>query len=234
MEVEIPLFGKSTITGPLPRFDKTEKAMVGYSIKNRSFKPYMFERFARLFREYLSHAVIVIFDEPYAYNDAAQRGDKVPTADDFGKARKAGDERAVMIQRIFRRVNVEGIRIIRWPEIRSNDIVVALVQELRLAVDEYPILRERLLDQAFEKLKGVGFLGAEYFINFQLEEIPVLVYLYYVEGYLMDIYPGENFQIFSELEAGIWSQVLPRMSSCVDSAKLTFVNIAAEQKESPR
>lgn len=61
------------------------------------------------------------------------------------------------------------------------------------------------------------------YLGFQTVEIPMLIELYYVLGYHVDIYPGDGFPFFAELENGLWEKQLPLATQYAKHRSLTFI-----------
>ena len=62
-------------------------------------------------------------------------------------------------------------------------------RELRSAIETNDALRISLLSGTVKWLVNKGRLDPEHFLEFQIQELPVLAYLYYVRDFLLDIYP---------------------------------------------
>jgi hypothetical protein len=212
----------------MPRLDRSELGMVGYSVKNRSFKAVFFDRFIAFSQSCLQRSIVLIIDEPYALNDAAQRDSGRPTDLEIARSQSVGDERASMVRHVIRRhrnkaVNVE---VMRWRDLtESSDasVIVNLRRELRRGIARSPELREELMSEAVHRVKNLGQVPNEYFLNFMIEEIPVLAFVYYAHGYLIDVYPGPNFAIFRQLEAGRWASILPIATKLTMGKNLSFI-----------
>lgn len=221
---KVPIFGEVDCSGQVPSLDCSERIMIGYSVRNSAFDKTFFQSALEFIEEFGSRGIVAIFDEPYAYNDAAERGDSLPSPSDILKNRRIGDERARMIERIVKAKKCKKIEIWRWKSFEDLALISDLRSEMVAGLEKNELLRASLLKNAIEWLSRFGRVGPEHFLNFQIQEIPVLTYLYYYCDYLIDIYPGKNFAIFAELQEGRWITDLPMASNLAKEKKLTFIN----------
>lgn len=221
----VPYFGKSHVEGPLPRFNRTEKMFVGFSVRNRSFSKDFFQKAIKLMAGTASKGRIAIFDYPYSYNDAALRGENNPMRADIMKNKKIGDQKERMVEKVRTKLYADTIEIVRWELFCNNPVIKRIRDEFSESISVNNTLRKQLMEQALSWLEKTGRVDEESFLNFQIQEIPVLIYLYYFEDWLIDIYPGENFEIFKQIEAGAWSSELPYISNISMNKKLCFISV---------
>ncbi len=73
------------IEGPAPSLDGSQLVIIGFSVRNRSFKEKFFKSSFSFIDKYCKEGLVTIFDEPYAFNDAAARGSNSPTETEFQK-----------------------------------------------------------------------------------------------------------------------------------------------------
>jgi hypothetical protein len=93
--------------------------------------------------------------------------------------------------------------------------------------------RDCLLSNAIAWLKSKGMLDPEEFLEFQVQEFPVLMDLYYGQGYLVDLYPGGHFDFFFELECQRWATVLPIASRMCEGRYLSFLDVRMPGQADP-
>ncbi len=224
MNIRLPVLGECVVDGPQPILGPGARVLIGCSVKNRSFKSSLVRSCLECVTSLGCELCIVIFDRPYAYNDAAARHSADPTSQELIRARRVGDEKTAMIERLVRHYPNIKCTMRRWDECNEVASVRALREEFvrGLASDE---LRNVLVNQMRDRLSVDGWIENEWFLNFQIQEIPVLVDLYYRQGFLIDLYPGSNFPFFGQLERGVWNSCLPFASSLAKEKALSFVNV---------
>ncbi len=195
---------------------------VGYSSRNRAFTHRFFRTLAKTCVRLGKQLVIVIIDEPYAWNDAASYGRQSPSAGELAKARTIGKERTAMVTRAIKGFEFSS-KILRWREIAGRSEVTDLMAELSSACLVDGLIKQKLIDEAKKRVSFTGNAQQELFLNFQIHELPALIWIYYKLGYLIDIYPGPAFSFFDDLERGVFSEELPLSSQLCNGKELLFV-----------
>jgi len=203
------------------------KVFIGYSCRNRAFSYGFFQTVFSFVKEKNLKLWILLIDEPYAFNESAFYGRQAVSSGELSKARKIGDERERMVNRALYRSGLTISPLIsRWPGVDPGIPHVGLLRdELETACDHSPKLRSTLLQEATKRLNLHGGTAPESFLKFQLHELPVLIWIYYGMGYLIDIYPGEAFLFFQLLERGVFRHELPMASALAQSKELQFVSV---------
>lgn len=130
-----------------------------------------------------------------------------------------------MVEKVRTKLYADTIEIVRWELFCNNPVIKRIRDEFSESISVNNTLRKQLMEQALSWLEKTGRVDEESFLNFQIQEIPVLIYLYYFEDWLIDIYPGENFEIFKQIEAGAWSSELPYISNISMNKKLCFISV---------
>lgn len=222
--IDLPHFGRVAWVGRPPPLDRTESLFIGYSVRNRRFTKDFFRLAAALAGASFRGLCVAIFDRPYAYNDAASRDGGQPTETDFRRSLKIGDERERMIRRTIGLGNQDRLDLRRWPDLETSNVAL-LRTEFRVAVENSELFRDGLLRNAITWLRSLGRFDAEEFLEFQIQELPVLSDLYYRQGYLVDLYPGRHFEFFFELEKQKWADELPLASKISLNQRLCFLNV---------
>lgn len=225
---EIPFFGRCHCSGPFPKLDRSEKVIIGFSVRNRKFNKDFFHNAFRLVCEYAFDGIVVILDHPYAFNDAAEDGFAAPTEAQFVKNRHIGNERQRMVEKIVQMEGVTNVRLLRWESFADEPCIRQFRDEIENAVRTVPEFRRNIIQNAVVWLQEKGRANSEYFLKFQIQELPVLFYFYYVQMYLIDIYPGPNFSLFQEVQDGLWRGVLPGIYTVVGQNKLSFLDVSAK------
>ena len=205
------------------------KLLLGISVKNRLFDKALITNFIELIKTNNSNALIVIFDFPYAYNDAAERESEIPTFSEFKRILDIGNQKERMIQKLLFTHSARSISLKRWSDFRNQKEFIIMRNEFIQASQNIKF-RQLLINQ----IKLINCFKNQYFINFQIHEIPMLIYIYYILGYNIDIYPGENFEIFKLIENGNLVEILPFTSKIVMSKQpLLFINCSCEKELLP-
>jgi hypothetical protein len=219
----IPFFGEVDVQGPLCDFRDGEKVMVGISVRNRRFSADFIHKFMSLCQQRRLEGLVVIFDEPYAWNDAADRGLALPTEEDLAHIREIGDQRTRMVQRVMRRFGDSAVALKRCWDISNSSTYREIRDEFVKGIDQSRQLFDRMVDQSRNFLITKNEVDWRRYLGFQTVEIPMLIELYYVLGYHIDIYPGDSFPFFTELENGLWEKQLPLATQYAKHTSLTFI-----------
>ena len=225
---EIPYFGDCRCLGPPPKLDRSERVIIGFSVRNKNFDKGFFGNAFRLVRDYDSDGIVVILDYPYAFNDAAENGLAAPTETHIAKNRRIGDERQHMVEKVVRTEGATNVQLLRWESFADEPLIHHFRDEIENAVRTVPEFRNDIIQNAVVWLEKMGHVNSEYFLNFQIQELPVLFYFYYVQMFLIDIYPGPNFSLFQQIEDGLWRDELPSISASVGQRKLSFLDVSAK------
>src|SRR5205085_2261514 len=182
--VRLPFFGDATWIGRPPTLGKKERLFVGYSVRNRNFTKSFFRDAAKLAAQEFQGLSVSIFDVPYAYNDSAIRDGGPPQDADFKRSIQIGDERELMVRRAIEPDASSTAVIRRWQELQTSQ-VTELRSEFRSAVATSESFRDGLLKNATEWLRHRGDSEPEEFLEFQIQEFPVLLDIYYRQGNLV-------------------------------------------------
>lgn len=225
-QINLPGFDRCFLDGPMPAMDCRLPLLVGYSVRNRSFSVDLFSRIFFLAAKYFSRLEVLIVDDPYAWNEAALRGDQNPTEADLEKSRRIGDERFRMVRgALSTKPAGLNVRLSRWQEYAQLEEVKTLRDELHSAAQLHTTIRDALSSYSQLWRGEVSSEDADLFYGFLIEEFPVFVHLYYREGYSVDIYPGPNFPFFKALERQEWLRELPLASELARDKQLSFLNV---------
>ena len=223
-QIKLPVFGNIIWYGRTPQLDRSEQLFIGFSVRNRSFCKDFFRKATLLCKQSFRELLVAIFDMPYAYNEAAEEGIRKPSDEQVRCALRIGDERSRMVEKILNKGNNNiNWSIQRWSSL-DNVMVCKMREELRKALEESTELKEELLHFAIQWLKKNGRVNPEDFLEFQIQEIPVLTNIYYHHNFLVDIYPGDPFMFFFDLERGKWEKILPIATRLSFGKMLSFLS----------
>lgn len=212
--------------GGCPALDGSGSLLIGFSVRNRSFDRAFFQIAGELARSTFANLIVAILDVPYAFNDAARRGAVQPSERDLAKAVHIGDERQKMVERVLSKIDGLAYEIRRWPEL-ENANVRSLRDELATAVHSDSLIRDLLMSYAAHWAASANEQLTPAMTGFQVCELPVLFDLYYREGLLHDLYPGEIVDFFFRLERGDFASALPMASRLAHGHKLSCLRLAA-------
>ena len=225
-QINLPGFERCFLDGPMPAMDGRLPLLVGYSVRNRAFSVDLFSRVFLLAARNFSRLEVLIVDEPYAWNEAASRGEQAPNQTDLDKSRRIGEERFRMVRgAVSNRSAGLNVRVSRWQDYAQLAEVKSLRDELQSAAQLHVTIREALSSYSQLWRGEVSSEDADLFYGFLIEEFPVFVYLYYKDGYSVDIYPGPNFPFFKALEKQQWVVELPLASELAKNKELSFLNV---------
>jgi len=205
--------------GPSPHWDGSEKILVGYSAKNRNFDNNWFQSLRNIKPRLYSSLRVLIVDTPYAFNSAAEHGRDTPVEAEIERMRKVGNERERMVRRILKG---SAIEITRWWWYADFPIVHELRKEIISALEKRKIVF-RVLDSYASKWFEKPTQNPQ-FLNFLVQEIPVFAYLYWVEGFSIDIYPGRPLNIFVNIQEGSLKSELPTFTELASTKAVSFID----------
>lgn len=216
--------GELTWYGRPPLMDGSEDILVGYSSRNKMFTREYFKNVQEMQKKYFKFLYVAIMDVPYAYNEAAELGKDKPDMQMIKKAITIGDERERMVKKVLKVNDKEKKwKILRWWSIEDEN-VLKIREEFRKAIVGNERLRENLIKYAIEWLHKKGRVDPENFLEFQIQEIPILINIYYNYGYLIDVYPGKPFEFYFSLEQGEWSNIMPLATKMTLGKELCFIS----------
>jgi hypothetical protein len=211
----------------IQRCNQLEVVIVGYSVNNRRFSKVWFSSVAAACQRSGCRLVILLVDEPYAFNIAARRGRTSPSAEELACCRETGDQRAVMVRRALVDIPGLGYKILRWPSLSNSTVVGLFRHELESAVRSSTVFKSVLLSYV-ERWGRFGEHVKDAFLSYLFEEIPVFSAFYFSWTSVLDVYPGEHFDLYIELPSGKWKKILPLMTKyslgkhlvCIDTSIL--------------
>lgn len=212
--------------GRRPAVDGSEPLFVGFSVRNRSFNRGFFESAGELALRAFSSLSVAILDIPYAFNDAAKRGDSTPSDAEIEKAIRIGDEREQMVRRVLNGIDGLQFTVRRWRQL-ENASVRSLRDELSHAIATDRTIRDLLTSYSAQWATSANEQLNNSMVGFQICELPVLLDLYYREGLLNDLYPGEVVDFFFRLERGDFSGSLPSASQFSRGRRLSCLRFAS-------
>lgn len=197
---------------PVGLIDLASRAgLLAVSVKNRRFSSNLIRAFVRLCNEHLARALVTIVDRPYECNIKAARRGWAEERVEIDKLRHIATEKRRSLIRALAKEGKGGIQLIAWdalsemtPEWLSEEIRAGWKRRGLFHADVLAHTRERFPD-AEHALEG--------YAEFLLEELPVLVHLYYFgHEQIVDFYPGPQPPLFWKIESGAYAEDLPELT----------------------
>ena len=224
METKIPILGNVIIDGPTTNFHD-QKILIGISAKNKLFSKKLLRKCFNFIKFFQCESLITIFDLPYAFNSSGNRNILKPSLSECKNVILLGNEKERMVIKILRNYPSDYFTLQRWSILSKTPIFRELKKEFYQAA-KISSFYNYLEKQANIWDSNITPSRLKYFIGFQLEELPMLIMIYYHLDYLIDIYPGKNFPLFKEIENGFWEKELPLSTNLSKNKYLTFINVS--------
>jgi hypothetical protein len=190
----------------------SRRGLLAVSIKNPRFSNALISAFARECSDRLAHGLVTIVDRPYERNlRAAGRG----SAWEHAEIEKLGRISAETRVRVIRTLAKEGagqIQLLGWDAL-AEMTPSWLVDEIRAGWNRRGIFYADVLAQTRAVIPAAEQPVLERYAEFILEELPVLLHLYYFgREQLVDFYPGPQSMLFWKLESGTYAEELPELA----------------------
>ena len=199
------------------------------SVKNSSFTVAVVDTFCDLVESHLSASEIILFDTPYAAPILTGEADGPARQRKLDNLRKAASDRRRFLETILARREV-SIPIRGFDEVEA-EVPPALRHEVRQAFESSGRFRQALLARSRAVIPpSVPDELLPRYAEFLVSEIPVLCHLYYAGGQpgVVDVYPGENPQLFWDIERGRFADELPLTTALAKrSPGLIYVDVSA-------
>ena len=188
------------------------------SIKNRAFCGRLIGAWCEFAARHLARPYITIVDAPYLHNIDAQTADEEERARRKDRVFQLSDERKRNVERILRRPGNDCIRLIPWSEL-ADGVPSWMTEEVRSAYAAGGPFRSAVAAHCRASVGAYDQAASpEAFELFLLEEVPILLYAYYLfEDGLTDFYPGPNPPLLWRIEAGEFVNELPQCTAAAKS-----------------
>jgi|GEM_PF-2129203 len=192
--------------------------LLAISIKNPRFSNEMVTSFLEFSRSGFSEALITIVDKPYERNLLAAKKDSVWLLAETEKLRRIANETKVRINRMIGKVAGVKVRLLDWDELQKNT-PDWLIREIREAWNQRGSFYEHIRAQTASVLLDTSDDQIDGYAEFMLEELPVLLQLYYFsEAAMADAYPGPQPDLFWKIESGFFAEQLPVLTGRMKEA----------------
>lgn len=204
------------------------------SIKNRLFTAALIDAFCRFCKHHFAHAYVTVVDKPYIHNVMAFGHEPAEADRMLAGIVKLGADRTRQAEKVLRRYPPDRVSFMSWDDL--VDAVPAWInEEVEAAFHLGGRFRAALSAQCRQIATAYGKVAhpnrLEFFL---LEEMPVLIYAYYLlDGGVVDFYPDDLPAFFWYLERGGFIEELPQTTALAQGHPgLTYVNTALVEKAS--
>jgi hypothetical protein len=197
------------------------------SVKNSNFSTRLVNAYCDLVETHLGAGEVILVDTPYAATIMATEMDETLRKRELENLHRLAGQRRRFVERILVGRGIV-IPIRSFNEV-DRDVAPALRHEVRCAFEAEGRFRKALLQRTREVIPyTIPDALIPRFAQFLVCEIPVLCHLYYACGMpgVVDVYPGENPQLFWDIERGRFADELPGISKLAEgSPGLIYVDV---------
>ncbi len=208
-----------------PRFDITERrSFLFISIKNRQFTKNYVNWFAEMSHEIGNEGIICPVDEPYYYNRMAElRTSHLPDSE-FERIHKLAADVSRMAQKAINRSGNNRLRLTSWSEF-SDQTPQKFKQEVQTAFDCNGPFQRAIIEHVASVKGDLDITALRSYAKFFLCEIPVLAAALYGSQPSLDVYPGDQADLFWQIELGDFEEELPELTTYIRSGEpLLYMN----------
>lgn len=202
------------------------------SVKNSDFTRGIVQTFCDLVETRLGAGEVILVDTPYAEPIRASEADEAQRKRKLDNLQKATADRRRFVESILARREA-AIPIRHFDDVEGM-VTPALRGEVRHAFKAGGPFRKAVLARTREVIPpAVPDALIPRYAEFLVSEIPVLCHLYYAGGTpgVVDVYPGENPQLFWDIERGRYENELPAISALAGrSPGLIYVDVAPRRE----
>jgi hypothetical protein len=189
----------------------SRRGLLAVSVKNARFSRELIRAFIRFCNDHLASGLVTIVDRPYESNlRAAGRG----WAWEYVEINKLWRIAAEKRRSVVRALAKEGkgrIQIIDWDAL-TKMTPGWLFKEIRAGWDRRGLFHADVLAHTRESIPDAE-QALEGYAEFVLEELPVLLHLYYFRyEKVVDFYPGPQPPLFWKVECGAYAEDLPELT----------------------
>lgn len=202
------------------------------SVKNKSFSNQLIESYFDFAESHLTKSFITIVDTPYFHNIIARNYDEETKQAEIKKLERISDENHRRVTRLLKKREPHNIKLISWTEL-ERQTPQWLHEEVSLAFNYRGQFYQDIVNRTSEVIpqEAIEETQLEAYSQFLLEEIPILCNQYYLQkNNIVDVYPGENPDLFWRIEAGYYSDELPRLSkAAMQGSGLIYVDFRLDK-----
>jgi len=191
--------------------DKTGFLMI--SIKNRRFTNRLIDRYCRFAVEHLAAGRLTVVDKPYVRNVLATQTTADARSREVGKLERISREVGRRTEKVLARYPGNKLSLVPWSRLVA-ETPPWLTEEIASGFRKKGGFYDDLIRQTATVIRRPTTDAAlEQFAEFLVEEAPVLLYVYYLQGErIVDVYPGENLELIWKIEHGCYAAELPEIT----------------------
>jgi ribosomal protein S18 acetylase RimI-like enzyme len=224
-EIEVSLFQRRVLLAdgfqatlqnrfcvPIDSELRARSGLLAISVKNPRFSNALVAAFCRAARERFAGGVVTVVDRPYERNVAAGSGTPDEQQREIETLRRVAAETRARVGRIVAK-HGSAVSIKAWDDLTA-ETPPWLTQAIRAAWERRGRFHAGLLAQSRAILPNEPAPEElERYAEFLLEELPVLLHLYYFrDREVVDVYPGPNPPVFWGIEAGAYADEMPELA----------------------
>ena len=206
-------------------FDISERCSYLFvSIKNRQFTRNYIDWFIEMSCKAGNEAVICPVDEPYHFNRMAELGIARLPIDEAQRIQKLAADVSRMAQKAINKSMNDRLRLVPWSEF-SDRTPSRFKREVQTAFDSEGLFQQTIIDHVASVKGDLDKAVLRAYAEFFLCEIPVLASALYSKRGSLDVYPGDQADLFWQLELGDFEEELPELTAHVQSGEpLLYMN----------
>lgn len=196
--------------------DKTGFLMI--SVKNRRFTNHLIDRYCRFALEHLAAGRLTVVDKPYVRNVLATQTTADARSREVAKLERISGEVRRQTEKVLAKYPGEKLSLVPWSRL-VEETPSWLKEEITSGFRRQETFHDDLIRQTSKVIRRpMTDPALESFAEFLVEEAPVLLYLYYLlDERIVDVYPGENAELFWKIEHGAYATELPEITRIATS-----------------
>ncbi|MAS05691.1 MAG: hypothetical protein CL534_13555 [Ahrensia sp.] len=209
--LSLTISSRQPISGIADLSDKTGHLLI--SIKNRAFDKTLIRGFCRFVTEHMRDGYITVVDAPYLHNVEAVTPEGEERKRKADAVMRLAAERTRQVEKILQGYADAPLSLLPWRDLVA-DVPGWIGEEVDAAYARNGVFRAAIAEQCRKMLPGFDEAAEPLaFERFLLEEIPPLLYAYYLlEGGVADFYPGPIGEVFWDIDFGRLTDELPRVT----------------------
>lgn len=195
------------------------------SIKNREFTRDYIQWFVNACDAGGYRGLVCAVDEPYLYNRMAELATDTLPEHESARIYQVSREVSRKAEKVIRGSMSKNVTLTTWAEL-TDSTPGWMLEEVTAAYQQKGDFWSSVRACVAVVKSHQDDISLDRYAKFFLCELPVLIYWYYhPTGGAFDVYPGENLEIFTMIEQGVFMQELPRMTDFSIRAKpLVYLN----------
>lgn len=224
----LKLQGRKKITGLEALKYRTGHLMI--SLKNRRFDTQLIDLFCRVSSEHMNSGYITVVDAPYIHNVDAITSDPQERKRKVAGVTRLSADRTTQVKKVLKRYPDNRICLLPWCDLVSR-VPDWITEEVASAYQRTGRFGRKLSRHCRAMLPAFDSANDPMaFERFLVEEIPPLLYAYYLlDGGVVDFYPGPLPSFVWDIDLGQLASELPRVSELAKRhAGVSYVEVAKD------